>query len=561
MRVVERAEQLADALAGARREAAAAFGDDTLLLERALTRARHVEVQVLADQHGGVVALGTRDCSTQRRHQKVVEEAPAPGLTEQTRRVLHESAVAACRKIGYVGAGTLEYLVDADGAVAFLEMNTRLQVEHPVTEEVAGVDLVAAQLAVAQGARLADLPLPGVVHPDERGDDRVELTEVDGGVAAVEVRLYAEDPDAGYLPQTGVVECWEPAGDEEREPGLVARTPGVVVRVDAGFEEGSVVGADYDPMLAKVVAVAADREAALERLARAVERTVCLGVRTNRAWLVRVLRHPVLREGRMTTTWLSEHADELAPEPPSAEQLAAVAGWLHLEREADAEQRSPGLGGWTNAAAQRSRQRLRVDAGGGPSAVRTHDVVVRRERDRLTVAVGAADVPGGDAGPRAAEEAGGRDSGPRAAEEAGGGDAGPRAAEDPAEAVTTFVVERVGERISVDGLVVDLTAHRLPAPGLEAADRVLVRLPAHDLDVRRRPARPARRRRRRGRRGRARGADARGGRRRAGGRGRRRRGRRAGGRRRGDEDGAHARRRRRRDRGSGRRGRDAGRRR
>ena len=473
MRVVERPEQLADAIAGARREAAAAFGDDTLLLERALLAARHVEVQVLADEHGGVVPLAERDCSTQRRHQKVVEEAPAPGLSTQVRQTLARSAVDACRAVDYVGAGTLEYLVDADGTVAFLEMNTRLQVEHPVTEEVLGVDLVAAQLAVAQGDRLHDLELPDAWRPldprreDVDDDDLQEFTwehlaEVaDGHGSAVEVRLYAEDPDAGYLPQTGVVEAWRPDGDEVPPPGSAMLAASATVRVDGGVRPGSVVGADYDPMLAKVVAVAESRERALDLLTRALERTVCLGVRTNRAWLVRVLRHPVLREGRMTTTWLAEHAEDLAPEAPSPEQLAAVSGWLHLQREADAERRSPGLGGWTNAATQRSRQRLRVDAGGGPSAVRTHDVVVRRERDRLTVAVGPADVEDG-ASP--------------------GGGAGSRAAGEPTDA-STFVVERVADRVAVDGLVVDLDAVRLPAPGLEAADRVLVRLPGHDLDV------------------------------------------------------------------------------
>ena len=400
MRLVERAADLDDALLGARREALGAFGDGTLLLERALVAPRHVEVQVLADAHGCVVALGERDCSVQRRHQKVVEEAPSPAVDEALRGRMLDAGVRAAAEIGYRGVGTVEMLLGGDGTLAFLEMNTRLQVEHPVTEEVFGVDLVAEQLRVARGERL--------------GHAQAELRPRGH---AMEARLYAEDPGAGYLPQTGAVTAW--------------RAPrGAGVRVDAGVASGSVVGADYDPLLAKVVASGSTREESRKRLADALDRTVCLGVRTNRTFLARVLRAPAFREGRATTAFLDE-VDVATPPRPSAQDLAAVAGWLHLAREDDAARRSPGLAGWSSSGQSRSRQRLAVDGD-------VHEVEVLRDAGGLHVSVdGGEPLPVARAG-------------------AGGG-------------------------VSVDGHVVDMDALRVTAA--DGADRVLVRLPHLDLDV------------------------------------------------------------------------------
>jgi acetyl/propionyl-CoA carboxylase alpha subunit len=280
MRVVRAAEELEEALAAAEREAAGAFGDGTVYLERYLERPRHVEVQLLGDAHGNVVALGERDCSVQRRHQKVLEEAPAPRLPAGVREALHEAAVAFGRAIGYRSAGTVEFVVEGD-TFFFLELNGRIQVEHPVTEAVTGLDLIAEQLRIADGDALAT--------------DRHEL---DGH--AVEVRLYAEDPRT-FLPQTGRLERLRlPAG-----PG---------VRVDAGVEEGDEVGLGYDPMIAKLVAHGRDRGEALDRLAAALAETEIAGVTTNLPFLGWLVAHPVVRAGEATTAFLVEHPP-LSPAP------------------------------------------------------------------------------------------------------------------------------------------------------------------------------------------------------------------------------------------------------
>jgi propionyl-CoA carboxylase alpha chain len=272
MRIVRTEAELAEAVHGARREAESAFGDGTVFLERFVERPRHVEVQVMADTHGTVVALFERDCSLQRRHQKVVEEAPSPVVDEALRTRLSEASVAAAKAVGYVGAGTVEFVVDESGEPAFLEMNTRLQVEHPVTELVTGLDLVRLQILVAQG-----FPLP---------DEALHATLTGH---AVEARLYAEDVPAGYLPATGTVELFDvPAG----------------VRVDSGVETGSVVSPFYDAMLAKVVAHGATREEACSMLAGALERTRVHGVTTNRDLLVRVLRSPEFLAGEVDTGYL-----------------------------------------------------------------------------------------------------------------------------------------------------------------------------------------------------------------------------------------------------------------
>lgn len=284
MRIVRSAGELAEAVESAGREAAAAFGDGTVFAEPLLERARHVEVQILADTHGTIWALGERECSIQRRHQKVLEEAPSPGVTPELRRALAEAAVNAARAIGYTGAGTVEFLL-ADSRFHFLEMNTRLQVEHPVTEAVYGVDLVRLQIEIAEGAALPGLPPSPVGH-------------------AIEVRLYAEDPADGWSPQTGRMHRFEIPGVESEfgEGGL---------RLDSGIVSGDEISTFYDPMLAKVIAYAPTREAAARRLATALAFAKLHGPATNRDLLVRVLRHPEFLEGGTDTGFLTRH--EFAP--------------------------------------------------------------------------------------------------------------------------------------------------------------------------------------------------------------------------------------------------------
>ncbi|TAL24352.1 MAG: ATP-grasp domain-containing protein, partial [Frankiales bacterium] len=260
MRIVSAEAELVAAVTGAQREAASAFGDGTVFLEKYVERPRHVEVQVLADAHGSCVALFERDCSVQRRHQKVLEEAPSPAVDDGLRTRLCEAAVAAAQAVGYTGAGTVEFVLSPDGTPAFLEMNTRLQVEHPVTELVTGLDLVRLQLLVAQGE-----PLPA----------EVLQARIQGH--AIEARLYAEDPARGYLPVTGTLH-------------RVEIPCGAGVRVDSGVESGSVVSPFYDAMLAKVLAHGATRAEASARLAAALAGARLHGIRTNRDLLVRVLR-------------------------------------------------------------------------------------------------------------------------------------------------------------------------------------------------------------------------------------------------------------------------------
>jgi acetyl/propionyl-CoA carboxylase alpha subunit len=292
MRLVERAEDLPRAIEACRREAGSAFGDATVYLERYIERPRHVEVQVLGDVHGRVEAVGERECSLQRRHQKVIEESPSPAVAPELRARLAAAATAAARAVGYVNAGTVEFLLAADGTFYFLEMNTRLQVEHPVTEEAWGVDLVALQLKVAAGEALPELPAHPMAH-------------------AIEARVYAEDADHGFLPQTGRVLVYrEPAG-----PGI---------RVDSGIEEGSEVSIHYDPMLAKVIARGATREEARRRLAAALRETVILGVTTNVSWLRRVLETEAVARGEVDTSYL-ERAEIPPPAPPEEDVFRAAA--------------------------------------------------------------------------------------------------------------------------------------------------------------------------------------------------------------------------------------------
>src|SRR6185312_11332186 len=277
MRLVTEDGELLEAIRTARTEAESAFGSGELILEKAVTDARHVEIQVFADAHGNVIHLGERDCSVQRRHQKVIEEAPSPAVNRDLRESMGAAAVAAARTIGYRGAGTVEFLLGADGAFYFLEMNTRLQVEHPVTEAITGLDLVEWQLRVARGE-----PLP-------LGQEQVRFHG-----HAIEVRLYAEDAYAGFLPQTGRVDVWRPATG----PG---------VRIDHGMKDGLAISPFYDPMIAKVIAAGATREEARLRLIKALHDTVVLGPTTHRHFLIKLLEHPEFAAGKATTAFLGKH--------------------------------------------------------------------------------------------------------------------------------------------------------------------------------------------------------------------------------------------------------------
>jgi len=275
---VDRATDLAAAFAAATRRAQSAFGNAAVYLERYLERPRHLEVQVFADRHGTVVHLHERECSIQRRHQKLIEESPAPGLSPATKRGLTDAAVAGARAIGYLNAGTMEFLVDAAGGFYFLEMNTRIQVEHPVTEEVTGLDLVVEQLRVAGGERLA------------WGQDDI----VQRG-AAVECRVYAEDPDKNFLPSPGTITRLDPPGGEG-------------IRVESGVETGSVVSVHYDPLLFKLIARGDGRDEALARMRAALAATVVEGVRTTIPFLRKALDHPDVRRGVLHTQMVDQGA-------------------------------------------------------------------------------------------------------------------------------------------------------------------------------------------------------------------------------------------------------------
>jgi acetyl-CoA/propionyl-CoA carboxylase, biotin carboxylase, biotin carboxyl carrier protein len=343
MRLVRDREDLGDALAAARREAAAAFGDDRLLIERFVETSRHLEIQLIADAHGTAIHLGERECSLQRRHQKVVEEAPSPVVDEELRERMGEAAVALARRAGYVNAGTVELIAERDdpSRFYFLEVNTRLQVEHPVTEAVTGLDLVELQLRVAAGEPL----------PIAQGDVRRRGW-------AIEARIYAEDPAAGFLPATGEVIAYrEPAG----------------VRVDSGIEKGTVVGTDYDPMLAKVIATGVDRPEALERLRRALGELVVAGPTTNAAYLRALLARPEVREGQLDTG-LIERLGEAVASPAAPPELAALALVAMLGAAADDDPWSDRTGWRVQGAAWTSRT-LEGPAGAVEVAVRAADPV------------------------------------------------------------------------------------------------------------------------------------------------------------------------------------------
>lgn len=296
MRLITDLTHLAEQIRSARQEALNAFGDDKLIIERALLNPRHIEVQIFADTHGNTLFLGERDCSIQRRHQKVVEEAPSPAVSPELRQALGKAAVAAADACQYSNAGTVEFLLDEDGQFYFLEMNTRLQVEHPVTELITGIDLVAWQLLVAAGGAL---PL--------------QQNEIELKGHAIEVRLYAEDPSQNYLPQTGTIRHWQVAEGEG-------------VRVDHGIEAGSEISPFYDPMIAKVISYGENRDVARRRLLRALDNTQLLGLQDNRAFLAAILRQPSFINGSATTRFLNEETLEYST--PVNNELWALAAVL-----------------------------------------------------------------------------------------------------------------------------------------------------------------------------------------------------------------------------------------
>jgi 3-methylcrotonyl-CoA carboxylase alpha subunit len=303
MRRVDDPSEFADALIAAKREGEKSFGNDGVMIEKLILRPRHVEVQVFADRHGNAVHLFERDCSLQRRHQKVIEEAPAPGLSASLRKALGAAAVKAATAIGYEGAGTIEFILDCDDVDTtgdpkfyFMEMNTRLQVEHPVTEFITGTDLVEWQIRVARGEKL----------PMAQDELRIEGH-------AVEARLYAEDPESGFLPSTGRL----------RQLVFPEGRPGV--RIDSGVVEGGEISIHYDPMIAKVIAHGGDRQSAIDRLVGALDATIVEGVRTNRAFLARLVDHASFRDGDVDTGFIARHAESLKPPTDIPDRVLALA--------------------------------------------------------------------------------------------------------------------------------------------------------------------------------------------------------------------------------------------
>ena len=350
MREVLAAADFPAALASCRREAKAAFGNDAVLIERLVRNPRHIEIQVFADTHGKTVALFERDCSLQRRHQKVVEEAPAPGLRDAQRAELAQAAVAAAQAVGYVGAGTVEFIAEGDGqggirGFYFMEMNTRLQVEHPVTEMITGQDLVAWQLRVAAGGALPAAPLQPHGH-------------------AVEVRLYAENPRAGFLPSTGRLARFALPPHVSFEIGTDLQGQPARLRVDSGVREGDVITPHYDPMIAKLIAWGETREQALARLAGALAAVRVVGPDTNAAFLLRLLQSPAFAAGRMDTGLIARELDTLLASPLSADQICMAAACAQLEAERARQTTDPwsARDGWSNGAMP--PRRLRWNLGG-----------------------------------------------------------------------------------------------------------------------------------------------------------------------------------------------------
>jgi 3-methylcrotonyl-CoA carboxylase alpha subunit len=368
MRVVREASEFDAAVAGARREAKAAFGDDHLLIEKYLDHPRHVEMQVFGDTHGNYVHLYERDCSLQRRHQKVIEEAPAPALPDDVRAKLHEAAVAAARAVDYVGAGTVEFLYQ-DEAFYFIEMNTRLQVEHPVTEMVTGLDLVEWQLRVASGE-----PLP-------LSQDQISVKG-----HAFEARLYAEDPQRDFLPATGTLGHLRPPAEEGG------------VRVDTGVREGDAVSIHYDPMIAKLIVWDHDRLSALRKLKGALERYQVVGVATNNAFLSAVASHPAFESLDLSTNFIDRHREALIPEAtPADDRILAIAA-LEVLSTRDAESKAFALASgdpyspWHATTGWRMNDEGHVDLRFIDGEAE-HVVVVHYTRDGYELELGGARIP------------------------------------------------------------------------------------------------------------------------------------------------------------------------
>jgi 3-methylcrotonyl-CoA carboxylase alpha subunit len=330
MRIVRTEKEFADALASAQREAASSFGDTRVILERYVEHPRHIEFQVFGDTQGNVIHLNERECSAQRRYQKVLEETPSPFLNAERRKAMGAAAVAAAKAVNYVGAGTVEFIVAQDGTFFFMEMNTRLQVEHPVTEETLGLDLVEWQLRVAAGE-----PLP------------LKQDQIHAHGHAIEVRLYAEDPDQNFLPGSGKLRT------------LTLPAPSRHVRLDGGVVEGDTVTIFYDPMIAKLIVYDTDRTQALQRLREALAQCDIVGPKSNIAFLERLIRHPVVIEGRIDTGYLDRHLDEFltGDTAPSAQVLFAAATAVLLHDEADVARKaahgSDPHSPWANADAWR----------------------------------------------------------------------------------------------------------------------------------------------------------------------------------------------------------------
>jgi propionyl-CoA carboxylase alpha chain len=453
MRLVTEPDALEEAVAAARREAASAFGDGTVFLERFVTDPRHIEVQVLADSHGTTIALFERECSIQRRHQKIVEESPSPVVDPELRRHLGDAAVAAARAVGYVNAGTVEFVFEpSTGEVSFLEMNTRLQVEHPVTEAVSGLDLVRLQLLVAQG-----LPLPDEVHQ----------AVATGPVGhAVEARLYAEDPAAGWVPSTGRLDRFSVGPPAGSRAGTPAGGGSVALRVDSGVETGTVVSPHYDPMLAKVVVHAPSRAEALSALAGVLERAELHGPTTNRDLLVRILRHDDVVAGRTDTglidrVGLATLAAPLADDAALARHAVAAALAGQAARRAIAAVQSTLPTGWRNS--PNALQWASFSTGGGDGE---RFVEVRYRFDRTGERLAALDVVLD--GVRVARLAGGQPGAGAETEADGGG-----AADAPGRAASLDVgAVRVDRAVVLDasGVARSYRVHRVtlaPPPGAE----------------------------------------------------------------------------------------------
>jgi 3-methylcrotonyl-CoA carboxylase alpha subunit len=381
MRIVREESGWAESLAGARRESRAAFGDDRMILERYLERPRHVEVQVFADSHGNVLHLFERECSIQRRHQKIVEEAPSPVLSPGLREEMTSAAVAAARAANYLNAGTVEFLLDTDGAFYFMEMNTRLQVEHPVTEAITGVDLVEWQLRVADGE-----PLP------------TAQDDLTWHGHAIEARVYAENPFNDFLPSTGRI------GRFIHPPG------GLAFRVDSGVEDGDSVDIHYDPMVAKLIVWAEDRPAAVAGLKRVLASSVITGPDTNLPLLRRIAAHDDFAAGAMDTGYLDRHVDALLSAPPESDELALIVAACAMQLDAAARTRPPAdpFSPWDVADGWRAqgggtlmrfadgsgwRRDIRIEGWDGEFCVRLGDrsvraIATRLDTDRMDVRLG-----------------------------------------------------------------------------------------------------------------------------------------------------------------------------